>query len=91
MKPTSRNILIEWLAACSPAHRQRLSALLRRTREIEGQTILDTMAARLLSKCALDLGMQAQELASLLEDSHQVGREAVLELALAGIQWARAA
>jgi hypothetical protein len=49
------------------------------------------MAAMLLAECAGDLGMRPEELASLVGDPRKVGREAVLELALAGIQWSSAA
>ena len=91
MKKQQANIVIGWLHACSPTQRKRLTALLRLTPEIAGQTILDTMAARLLAECAVDLDMRSEEFASLVGDARRVGREAVLELALAGIQWSRAA
>ncbi|MCH2134791.1 MAG: hypothetical protein MK116_13700 [Phycisphaerales bacterium] len=44
------------------------------------------MAAGLLAECAGDLEMGPGELANLVGNPRRVGREAVLELALAGLQ-----
>ena len=87
----AQNIVIRWLQACSNPHRQRLASLVRTSRATSDGSVLDAMAAMLLAECAGDLGMKPEELASLVGDPRKVGREAVLELALAGIQWSSAA
>ena len=87
----TQNIVIRWLQACSNPHRQRLASLVRTSRATSDGSVLDAMAAMLLAECAGDLGMKPEELASLVGNPRKVGREAVLELALAGIEWSSAA
>lgn len=86
MKET-QNIVIGWLQACSLHHRRRLAHRLGLfERQAEGQLgSLDVLAAGLLAECAGDLRMRPDELARVVGDPRRVGREAVLQLALAGL------
>lgn len=84
----SRNIVIGWLKACSEHHRKRLALRLGLGDprvDAPGQS-LDVLAAGLLAECAGDLHMRPDELAAVVGDPRRVGREAVLELALAGLR-----
>ncbi|MDG2422957.1 MAG: hypothetical protein P8M22_03150 [Phycisphaerales bacterium] len=83
----SKNIVIGWLQACSAHHRKRLAIRLGLSGEGRGvrSSSLDALAAGLLAECAGDLRMRPDELATIVGDPRRIGREAVLELALAGL------
>ncbi|MEE2907271.1 MAG: hypothetical protein VX527_05495 [Planctomycetota bacterium] len=84
----SKNIVIGWLKACSAHHRRRLALRLGLgdpgDKTTRGRS-LDALAAGLLAECAGDLKMRPDELATIVGDPRRVGREAVLELALVGL------
>lgn len=83
------NIVIGWLRACSEQHRERLARRLGGGAGRSGglsERTLDALAAGLLAECAGDLEMGPGELANLVGNPRRVGREAVLELALVGLQ-----
>ena len=75
----SKNIVIGWLKACSAHHRRRLALRLGLGNpEVATQgRSLDVLAAGLLAECAGDLKMRPDELATIVGDPRQVGREAV--------------
>ena len=83
----SKNIVIGWLKACSAHHRRRLALRLglgEGSSSGHGRS-LDALAAGLLAECAGDLKMRPDELAQIVGDPRRIGREAVLQLALAGL------
>jgi hypothetical protein len=86
------NIVLGWLQACSSSHRRRLAFRLGVTgNQIESRPSLDGLAAALLAECAGDLKMKPGELARVVGNPRDVGREAVIELALAGLSSSAAA
>lgn len=79
------NIVLGWLQACSSSHRKRLAQRLGVASQAEGRLSLDGLAAALLAECAGDLDMKPAELASVVGNPRDIGREAVMELALTGL------
>ena len=86
------NIVLGWLQACSTSHRKRLAHRLGVTGgQMEARPSLDGLAAALLTECAGDLKMEPGDLARVVGNPRDVGREAVMELALAGLGYSAAA
>ena len=80
------NIVLGWLQACSASHRRRLAHRLGVTGgQMDNRPSLDGLAAALLAECAGDLKMKPGDLARVVGNPRDVGREAVMELALAGL------
>ncbi|MBG84261.1 MAG: hypothetical protein CMJ40_06930 [Phycisphaerae bacterium] len=82
----SGNIVLGWLQACSEPHRRRLAQRLGLAgSQMDERPSLDGLAAALLAECAGDLKMKPGDLARVVGNPREVGREAVMELALAGL------
>ena len=86
------NIVLGWLEACSTSHRRRLAHRLGLVSDqLDARLSLDGLAASLLAECAGDLKMDPGELARVVGNPRQIGREAVMQLALAGLESTSAA
>ena len=86
------NIVLGWLEACSEAHRRRLAHRLGfGIGHMDARRSLDGLAASLLTECAGDLQMEPGELARVVGNPREIGREAVMQLALVGLESSAAA